>query len=98
MENYMEMKFDVCYSLTFSETQSMFEWQRKHNKKFHKKGFGYQGVSPVSNFEVRFGACSIGTWVECVCLRCLENLKDEENPKKIAKIKKSAMFTIRGLE
>ena len=45
-------EYDVLYSLTKEETSKMCEWEKKHNKKFHKKGFGYQGAIAVSNFEV----------------------------------------------
>lgn len=48
----MDKEYDLNYSLTKEETDKMYEWWKKHNKKFHKRGFGYQGVSPVSNFEV----------------------------------------------
>lgn len=94
----MNKEYDSNYSLTKEETNKMYEWQKKHNKKFHKKGFGYQGVSPVSNFEVRFGSCSIGTWAECVCLNCLNRLTLDDNVKNAEKIRKSATYTIRELE
>ena len=70
----MDKEYDLNYSLTKEETDKMYEWRKKHNKKFHKRGFGYRGVSPVSNFEVRFGSCSIGMWCECVCLNCLDKV------------------------
>ena len=91
----MEQKYDVNYSLTIEETDKMYEWQKKHNKKFHKKGFGYQGVSPVSNFEVRFGSCSIGTWAECVCLACLNKINDDNE--NVEKVRKLATFEVREL-
>ena len=92
----MEQKYDVNYSLTIEETDKMYEWQKKHNKKFHKKGFGYQGVSPVSNFEVRFGSCSIGTWAECVCLNCFNKINNDN--KNVEKVRKLATFEVRELE
>ena len=94
----MEKEYDSNYSLTIEETEKMYEWQKKHNKKFHKKGFGYQGVSPVSNFEIRFGTCSIGVWCECVCLDCLSKLTLDNDMKNAEKIRKSATYTIRELE
>lgn len=93
-----ENEFYYCYSLTNKEVDKMYEWQKSHNKKFHKKGFGYQGVSPVSNFEVRFGSCSIGTWADCVCLKCLDDSEKIESPKKAEKMRKFAIHEIRGLE
>lgn len=92
----MEQKYDVNYSLTIEETDKMYEWQKKHNKKFHKKGFRYRGVSPVSDFEVRFGSCSIGTWAECVCLNCLNKIND--NNENVEKVRKLATFEVRELE
>lgn len=96
----MNKEYDLNYSLTKEETDKMYTWEKKHNKKFHKKGFDYQGVSPISNFEVRFGSCSIGIWCECVCLDCLEkesNINEVDN-KSSKNIKKSAIYTIRELE
>ena len=85
-------EYDVLYSLTKEETGKMHEWEKKHNKKFHKKGFGYQGAIAVSNFEVRIGTCSIGTWIDCVCLDCFkkyesnkDNLSEKKNEKELAK-------------
>lgn len=92
----MEQKYDVNYSLTIEETDKMYEWQKKHNKKFHKKEFRYRGVSPVSDFEVRFGSCSIGTWAECVCLNCLNKIND--NNENVEKVRKLATFEVRELE
>lgn len=82
------------YSLSAEQEKSVEEWKHLHNKKYHKKGFGYQGASPVSNFEVRFGACSIGDWAECVCLNCLKKAEKETDAKKKDKIKKIASFGI----
>ena len=92
----MDKEYDLNYSLTKEETDKMYEWRKKHNKKFHKRGFGYRGVSPVSNFEVRFGSCSIGMWCECVCLNCLDKVNSEDT-KKAEDIRKSAIYTIREL-
>ena len=87
-------KYDAVYSLTKEQTAKMNEWKHIHNKKYHKKGFGYQGASPVSNFEVRFGTCALGSWAECVCLECMEYAKKETDNKKISKLKKKASFEI----
>ena len=86
--------YSKYYSLSAEQEKSVEEWQHIHNKKYHKKGFGYQGASPVSNFEVRFGACSIGDWAECVCLNCLKKAEEETDQKKKDKIKKMAKFEI----
>ncbi len=82
------------YSLTAEQEKAVEEWKHLHNKKHHKKGFGYQGASPVSNFEVRFGACSIGDWEECVCINCLKKANEETDQKKKEKILKNAKFEI----
>lgn len=96
-------KYYHSYSMTKEESDKMFELRKTHNKKYHKKGFGYGGASPVSNFEVRFGACSIGTWCDCVCLECEKEYKRalEENPndkKKLDKLKKQMTIEIRGID
>ena len=89
------------YSFSKDEINKMDEWESKHNKKFHKKGFGYQGVSPVSNFEVRIGSCSIGMWADCVCTKCkkeVELLKSSGNIKKAEKLDKDSSYTLREID
>lgn len=86
--------YSKYYSLSAEQEKSVNEWKHIHNKKYHKKGFGYQGASPVSNFEVRFGACSIGDWANCVCLNCLKKAEAETDAKKKDKLRKAASFEI----
>ena len=78
----------------------MYEFERKHNKKYHKNGFGYQGVSPVSNFEIRFGLCSIGTLAECICINCLKKYEEKVrlSKEKIDKYSEKYSYTIRELD
>lgn len=96
-------KYYHSYSMTKEESDKMFEFRKAHNKKYHKKGFGYGGVSPVSNFEVRFGSCSIGTWCECVCLECEKEYKkalgeNPDNKKKLDKLQKQMVIEVRGID
>ena len=91
------MEYNPSYSLTVEETDKMYEWEKKHNKKFHKKGFGYQGAIGISNFEVRFVSCSIGVWCECVCLNCLEKMKNCDE-RMLKKLKKNSSYTIKELD
>ena len=93
----METEYNLDYSLTVDEVKKMDEWERKHNKNFHRKGFGYRGVSPVSNFEVRFSTCSIGVWCDCVCLECLRELENTTDEEKAEKLRKTSSYTIREL-
>lgn len=94
--------YDNSCSLTKEESKELGKKQVAHNKKYHKKGFGYQGASPVSNFEVRFGACSIGSWCDCVCTACEKErnrLVNEGAPKKeIEKLEKQMTIEVRGIE
>lgn len=96
-------KFDGTCSLTKEEADKVHLLQKSHNKKFHKKGFGYQGVSPVSNFEIRFGSCSLGSWCDCVCTVCEKGYnkllsEDSLDSKKLEKLKKQAFMEVRGLD
>ncbi len=87
-------KYDLNYSLTKEQTKKMYEWQKSHNKKYHKKGFGYQGASPVSNFEVRFGSCSLGSYADCVCTKCYNEWKEETDDKKKNKLAKFMQYEL----
>lgn len=96
-------KYYHSYSMTKEESDKMFVLRKAHDKKYHKKGFGYGGASPVSNFEVRFGACSIGTWCECVCLECEKEYKkileeSSDDKKKLDKLKKQMTIEIRDID
>jgi hypothetical protein len=89
-------KYSRHFALTKEDDDKIFAWQEEHNKKYHKRGFGYQGASPVSNFEIVFGSCSIGDWCDCVCTKCQETAKTlvETNPRKAAKIEKQSKFKV----
>ncbi|MBR6610816.1 MAG: hypothetical protein IKK93_01065 [Campylobacter sp.] len=87
-------KYDLNYTLTKKQTEEMYKWQTEHNKKYHKKGFGYQGASPVSNFEVRFGTCSLGDYADCVCTSCYDKWKEEIDAKKRDKIAKYMQYEL----
>lgn len=89
--------YDSTLSITKEQSKAMYKWQENHNKKYHKKGFGYQGVSPTSNFEIKIGSNSIGTYADCICISCMEKAAnaDEVNDAKAAeKIRKQASFEV----
>lgn len=74
------------YSLTPKEVDKKNTWEVEHNKKYHKKGFGYQGAISTSNFEVVFGDTSIGSYSEDRCVKCYEEYlkkKKETEAKRI---------------
>ena len=82
--------YDTNFSLTKEQSEAMRKWQIAHNKKFHKKGFGYQGVSPVSNFEIVIGSCSLGSYADCKCKVCMEEAEKTNDEK----LKKKASFEV----
>lgn len=82
--------YDANLSITKDQSEAMYKWQTAHNKKYHKKGFGYQGVSPVSNFEIIIGSCSLGSYATCRCKVCTEEAKKANS----AKIEKRASFEV----
>lgn len=89
--------YDASLSVTREQSDAMYKWRAEHNKKCHKKGFGYRGTSPTSNFEIRFGSCSIGNWADCVCTSCLEaadNAEEVGDTKAAEKIRKRAKFEV----
>lgn len=71
-------KYDPEFSLTKEETAKMYEWQRKHSKKYHKNGACSGGASPVSFYEISYGCCSIGSWWDCTCADCKAKGKPKE--------------------
>lgn len=74
------------YSLTSKEVDKKNAWEIEHNKKYHKKGFGYQGAIGTSNFEVVFRDTSIGSYSEDRCVKCYEEYlkkKKEADEKRI---------------
>ena len=90
-------QYDSSLSITREQSVAMNEWQKAHLKKYHKKGFGYRGVSPTSVFEIRMGSCSLGTYANCVCTSCLEkadNAEKANDMKNAEKIRKNAKFEV----
>lgn len=89
--------YDGSLSITRGQSKAMNEWQTEHNKKYHKKGFGYRGASPTSNFEIVIGSNSIGTYADCRCTSCLEaaeNAREVGDNKASEKIRKRAFFEV----
>ena len=89
-------KYDEEFSLTKEETKAMYKWQREHAKKYHENMASGGGASPVSFFEVSYGCCSIGSWWNCECSRCMELYKAETDEKKKKKLYKQAVYEIRN--
>ena len=87
--------FDINYSLTKDQTEAMREWQNKHYNKYHKNYAKMQkSVSPMSIFSVKFESCSIGSWANCICSKCMEAADTETNEKKKEKLKKQGTYEI----
>lgn len=97
IERKISTPYDEAFSITREQSAAMNEWQKAHLKKYHKKGFGYRGASPVSVFEIRMGSCSLGTYATCVCTSCLEKAKNAEeagDTKNAEKIRKNAEYEV----
>jgi hypothetical protein len=84
---------DLNYSLTKEQTTPMYEWQKTHTKKYHKK-LPYRGASPMSIYSVKFESCSIGSWATCTCSECLEAAESETDEKKKEKLIKQGTYEI----
>lgn len=92
--------YDHSFSLTKEESDKVSKWEKKHYKKYHKNEVSRAAIA-VSNFEIQFRATSIGVYCDCVCKSCLEQAKqvDELGEVDLAKkLKKDAIFEVRGLE
>lgn len=74
------------YSLTNEDVKKMDDWITKHDKKHHKKGYGYQGAVGVSRHYVEFMSTSIGVGADCVCKEC--NKKYEKTKQDLEEVKK----------
>ena len=73
----------------------MREWQNKHYNKYHKNYAKMQkGISPMSIFSVKFESCSIGSWANCICSKCMKAADIETNEKKKEKLKKRGIYEI----
>lgn len=71
-------KFYRSYSMTNDDVKKMDDWISEHDKKFHKKGYGYQGAIGVSRDEVRMMSTSIGVGIDCVCTECEKLYKNQK--------------------
>lgn len=92
--------YDHSFSLTKEESDKVSKWKKKHYKKYHKNEVSKATIA-VSNFEIQFRVTSIGVYCDCVCKSCLEQAKqvDELGEVDLAKkLKKDAIFEVRGLE
>lgn len=76
VEKDVSDKYDPEYSLTKDQVDKMLKWQREHARKYHNGCAAGGGTSPVSYFEIKYGVCSIGSWIDCECSACKENNKD----------------------
>lgn len=74
------------YSLTNEDVEKMDNWIAKHDKKYHKKGYGYQGAVGVSRHYVEFMSTSIGVGADCICEEC--NKKYEKIKQDLEEAKK----------
>lgn len=89
--------YDPDLSVSREDSERVNKWMKKHDEKYHPKGLGYQGCTPVSNFEMRKGWTGLGAWCDMVCTCCLDRAKElEEAGKKdeAEKLKKDATFEI----
>ena len=88
--------YDPELSITRKDSEKVNKWMKAHMEKFHPKGLGYQGATPVSNFELRKGWTGIGPWCDMVCTLCLEKAEKLKG-KKAKKLKEDATFNIEEL-
>jgi len=91
--------YDYDLSITKEESDKISKWEKKHYKKYHKNEPS-KGAILVSNFEVKFQSTSIGTYCDCICNSCLEKARYAESigdDDLAAKLKKEAIFEVRGL-
>lgn len=88
--------YDPELSITREDSEKVNKWMKAHMEKFHPKGLGYQGATPVSNFELRKGWTGIGPWCDMVCTLCLEKAEKLKG-KKAKKLKEDATFNIEKL-
>ena len=89
--------YDPELSVSREDSDKVNKWMKKHDKKYHPKGLGYQGCTPVSNFELRKGWTGLGAWCDMVCTHCLDRadeLEEQGDKKAAEELRKDARYQI----
>lgn len=73
-----DSEYHPLYSLKKSEVDEAENWEMEHSKKFHKKGYGFQGAVGVSRYRISFFPTSIGVGCNNICEICYKKFQEKE--------------------